>query len=159
MPQWMNRYFLLYFITELCNHFGRKVKVKLDLFNICNEGQNKKRSSIDTSTMASKANLADLKTKVDYLDVDKLKTNPVDFTKFSNVVDNDGFIKNVYDKRFVKFSAIDTYKSGASILVYKMQYDLNKKFFNRRLKILTKRLINTSGLVKTKITEIEKKNN
>ena len=38
-----------------------------------------------------------------------------------------------------------------------MQYDLNKKFFNRRLKILTKRLINTSGLVKTKITKIEKK--
>ena len=49
----------------------------------------KGRKCTDTSTLASKADLARLKTKADDLDVDKLKPAPVDLSELSNVVDND----------------------------------------------------------------------
>ena len=49
----------------------------------------KGRKCTDTSTLASKADLARLKTKADDLDVDKLKPAPVDSSELSNVVDND----------------------------------------------------------------------
>ena len=39
--------------------------------------------------LASKTHLANLKTEVDNLDLDKLKTMPADLSKLSNVVDND----------------------------------------------------------------------
>ena len=45
--------------------------------------------------LASKADLASLKTKVDNLDVDKLKTVPADLSKLRNVVDNDDDKKSV----------------------------------------------------------------
>ena len=41
------------------------------------------------SSFASKTNLAALKTEVDKIDVDKLKTTPTDLAKLSNVVKND----------------------------------------------------------------------
>ena len=44
---------------------------------------------VDVSSFASKTNLASLKTKVDKIDVDKLKTAPVDLAKLINVVKND----------------------------------------------------------------------
>ena len=44
---------------------------------------------VDVSSFASKTNLASLKTKVDKIDVDKLKTDPVDLAKLINVVKND----------------------------------------------------------------------
>ena len=53
---------------------------KTDLKNI---------THIDVSSFASKTNLAALKTEVDKIDVDKLKTTPTDLAKLSNVVKND----------------------------------------------------------------------
>ena len=44
---------------------------------------------VDDSSFASKTNLASLKTDVDKIDADKLKTVPVDLAKLSNVVKND----------------------------------------------------------------------
>ena len=41
---------------------------------------------MDTSSFALKTNLANLKTKVDKLGIDKLATVPVDLSKLSNVV-------------------------------------------------------------------------
>ena len=49
----------------------------------------KGRKCTDTSTLASKADLARLKTKADDLDVDKRKPAPVDLSELSNAVDND----------------------------------------------------------------------
>ena len=48
---------------------------------------------VDVSSFASKTNLAALKTEVDKIDVDKLKTVPIDLAKLSNVVNND-IVKN-----------------------------------------------------------------
>ena len=44
---------------------------------------------VDVSSYATKTNLAALKTEVDKIDVDKLKTVPADLAKLSNVVKND----------------------------------------------------------------------
>ena len=46
--------------------------------------------------------------KVDKIDVDKLKTVPVDLNKLSNVVNNEIIKKSVYDKLFAKANNIDT---------------------------------------------------
>ena len=55
-----------------------------------------------------KANLANLKTKVDKLDIDKLAAVPVDFSKISDLVKNDVVKKTVYDKLVSKVNSIDT---------------------------------------------------
>ena len=44
---------------------------------------------VDIDNFALKSNLASLKTEVDKIDVDKLKTVPVHLSKLSNGVNND----------------------------------------------------------------------
>ena len=46
-------------------------------------------SHIDTSSFASKSNLASLKTKVDKLDIDRLVPVSADLRKLSNLVKHD----------------------------------------------------------------------
>ena len=46
------------------------------------------------SSYASKTNLAALKTEVDKIDVNKLKTTPVDLAKLTNAVKHDLVKKN-----------------------------------------------------------------
>ena len=48
---------------------------------------------IDTPSSAVKTNLANLKTEVDKLDIDKLVPVPVDLSKLSDVVKNDAVKK------------------------------------------------------------------
>ena len=48
------------------------------------------------SSFASKNNLATLKTEVDKIDVDILKTAPVDLPKLTNTIENDLVKKTVY---------------------------------------------------------------
>ena len=52
-------------------------------------------SHVDTSSFALKTNLANLKTEVDKLDIDKLAPVPTDLNKLSNVVKND-VVKKLY---------------------------------------------------------------
>ena len=70
---------------------------------------------------ALKTNLANLKTEVDQLDIDKLVLVPVDSSKLSDVVKNDVVKKNVYDKLVTKVNNMDT--SG---FVLKTKYDADK---------------------------------
>ena len=63
---------------------------------------------VDTSSFALKTNLANLKTEVDKLDIDKLTSVPVDLSKLSDVVKNDVVKKTVYDKLVAKVDKIDT---------------------------------------------------
>ena len=51
-----------------------------------------------TNGFALKGNLANLKTEVDKLDVDKLVPVPTDLSKLSNAVKNNVVKKAVYDK-------------------------------------------------------------
>ena len=57
---------------------------------------------VDTSSFTLKTNLANLKTEVDKLDVDKLAQVPVDLSKLSDVVKNYVVKTTVYDKLVAK---------------------------------------------------------
>ena len=96
--------------------FGGDI-VTVDLSNYATKDDNKNITHIDTSSFALKTNLANLKTEVDKLDVDKLTTFPADLSKLSNKVKND-VKKTVYDKLVAKVTNINT--SG---LVEKTDYN------------------------------------
>ena len=57
------------------------IKVELDLANYATKDDVKNITHVDVSSFASKPNLAALKTEVDKIDVDKLKTTPADLAK------------------------------------------------------------------------------
>ena len=68
---------------------SNNIKVQLDLSNYATEGDVKNITRVDVSGYATKSNLASLKTEVDKIDEDKLKTVPDDLAKLSNVVKNE----------------------------------------------------------------------
>ena len=57
------------------------------------------------SSFASTTNLAALKTEVDKIDVDKLKTAPVDLAKLTNAVKNDVIKKTDYNTKVTSIEA------------------------------------------------------
>ena len=57
---------------------SNNIKVELDLANSATKTDLKNITHVDVSSFASKTNLAALKTGVDKIDADKLKTVPVD---------------------------------------------------------------------------------
>ena len=65
---------------------GKNIKVELDLSNSATKQYIKDITHVDTSSFASKTNLASLKSEVDKIDTDKLITVPDDLVKLSNVV-------------------------------------------------------------------------
>ena len=68
---------------------SNNIKVELDLSNYATKDHVKNITHVDFSSYATKTNLAALKTEVDKIDVDKLKTVPDDLAKLSNVVKNE----------------------------------------------------------------------
>ena len=90
--------------------FGRDINVKVDLSNYATKTDLKNVSHVDVSSFALKSNLVSLKTEVDKIDADKLKTVPVDLAKLSKVVKNDVFKKTEYSKLVTKVDNIDTTK-------------------------------------------------
>ena len=91
-----------YFPKSFDSHFGDSIKVKIDLSNYATKTDIKNISHVDTSSFALKTNLANLKTEVDKLDIDKLALVPTDLSKLSNVVKHDAVKKTVYDKLAAK---------------------------------------------------------
>ena len=81
------------------------IKVKLDLANYTTKDDVKNITHVDVSSFASKTNLATLKTEVDKLDTDKLKTTPVDLAKLSNVVENEVVKKTDYNAKVTSIEA------------------------------------------------------
>ena len=107
---------------------SQNIKVELDLANYATKDDVKNITHVDVSSFASKTNLAALKTEVDKIDADKLKTVPVDLAKLGNVNSDvvkktdynakitsiesqiAGFTKNTVDNLadITKLKAIDT---------------------------------------------------
>ena len=77
---------------------GGDINVKNDLSNYATKADIKNISPVDTSSFTLKTNLANLKTEVDKLDIDKLVPVPVDLSKLSDVLKNDVVKKDVYNK-------------------------------------------------------------
>ena len=78
---------------------SNNVKVELDLTNYATKTDLKNITHVDVSSFASKTNLAALKSEVEKIGVDKLKTTPTDLAKLSNVVKNDVVKKTDYNAK------------------------------------------------------------
>ena len=89
-------------------NFGGNINVKVDLPNYATKTDLKNVTHVDTSSSALKANLTNLKTEVDKLDIDKLAPVPAALSKLSDVVKNNVVKKTVYDKLIAKIDNIDT---------------------------------------------------
>ena len=84
---------------------SNNIKVELDLSNWTTKDNVKNIAHVDVSSYVTKTNLAALKTKVDKIDVDKLKTTPADLAKLSNLVKNDVVKKTDYSTKITSIEA------------------------------------------------------
>ena len=103
----------------------------------------KNAAGVDTSNLAAKSYLAHLKAEVHKIDVDKLKTLPVDLSKISHLVRNEVVKKTKYEKLVTKVNNNDT--CG---FVLKTKYDTEKSDLERKISETHKKIPDTSGLVK-----------
>ena len=76
---------------------SNNIKVELALTNYATKNDLKNITRVDVSTYVSKTNLAALKSEVDKIDVDKIKTTPIDLDRLSNLVKNDVVKKTDYN--------------------------------------------------------------
>ena len=79
--------------------FGGDINVKIDLSNYAKKADIKNVTHVDTSSFALKTNLANLKTEVDKLNIDKLVPAPTDLSKLSDVVKTEVVKKTKYDAK------------------------------------------------------------
>ena len=98
-------------VQKMKKYFPKPYKpfsnVKVDLSNYATKADTKNILHVDTSSFVLKTNLANLKTEVDKLDIDKLVPVPTDLSKLSNVVKNDVIKKTEYHKLVAKVNRID----------------------------------------------------
>ena len=66
---------------------GGRVKVELDLSNYTTKADLKNETGADTSKLPKKVDLAKLKSNVEKLDIDKLKTLPTNLSNMQSKVD------------------------------------------------------------------------
>ena len=145
------------------------IKVQLDLTNYATKDDVKNITNVDVSSYATKTNLAALKTELDKIDTDKLKTVPADLAKLSNVVKNDvvkktdysakvtnienqiaGITKNTLDNLgdITKLKAVDT---GNFVLKTKVASDVTT--LENKIDTVNKKIPDISGLAtKTSLT-------
>ena len=84
---------------------SNNIKVELDLANYTTKTDFKNVTHVDVSSFASKTNLAALKTEVDKIDADKLKTAPTDLAKLTNAIENDVVKKTDYNTKVTSIKA------------------------------------------------------
>ena len=88
----INNYKILYYKMSYYPPYkssSNNIKVELYLSNYATKDDVENITHVDVSSYATKTNLAALKTEVDKIDVDKLKTVPDGLAKLSNVVKNE----------------------------------------------------------------------
>ena len=125
----MSEYFPKLFRTR------ENITIKVDLSNYAAKADIKSITHVDTSNFALKTNLANLKTEVDELDIEKLVPIPADLSKLSNIVKNDVVKKTVYDKLVAKVNNI--YTSNFAL----------KTNYNSKITELENKIPDTSNLV------------
>ena len=84
---------------------NNKIKEELHLTNYATKNDLKNITHVDVSSFASKTNLAVLKTEVDKIDTDKLKTAPTELAKLTNVIENDVVKKTDYNTKVTSIEA------------------------------------------------------
>ena len=166
---------------------SNNIKVELNLANYATKTDLKNITHVDVSSFASKTNLAALKTEVDKIDADKLKTTPADLAKLTNAIENyvvkttdystkvtsieaqiAGLTKNTVDNLadITKLKAIDT-----NSFVNKTKFSADINTINDKIDGVEKIIPDISGLAtktslndylktstfNSKVTEVESK--
>ena len=129
---------------------SNNIKVQLDLTNYATKGDVKNITHVDVSSYVTKTNLAALKSEVDKIDTDKLKTVPADLAKLSNVVKNDVVKKTTYNTLKNKVDAIDT--SG---FVTRTKFTTDANAVDDKIHKVEKKIPDISGLgTKSSVTRL-----
>ena len=135
---------------------SNNIKVELDLTNYATK-DDINITHADVSRFASKTNLAALKTEVDKIDVDKVKTTLTDLTKLSNVVKNDVVKKTDYN---AKVTSIEGQIAGITKNTTDNLADIAKlKAVDTSNFVLKTKLASDVTTLENKIDGVEKKNN
>ena len=108
-------------------NFRGNINVKVDLSNYAAKSDLKNATGVDTSKLAEKFDLASLKAEIDKINIDKLKTVPVDLSNLSNAVNSEVVKKFASDKLVAKVNNIAT--SG---FVLNTEYDTDKEIPDTR---------------------------
>ena len=131
------------------------VKVELDLANYSTKDDVKNITHVDVSSYATKTNLAALKSEVDKIDGDKLKTVPVDLAKLSNVVKNDVVKKTDYN---TKVTSIESQIAGVTKNTVDNLGDIAKlKAVDTSNFVLKTKLASGATTLENKIDTVDKK--
>ena len=85
---------------------SNNIKLKLDLVNCATKTDLKNITHVDVSSFASKTNLTALKTDIDKIVTDKLKTTPADLAKLTNAIENDVVKKTDYNTKVTSIEAL-----------------------------------------------------
>ena len=134
---------------------SNNIKVELDLSNYSTKKDINDITHVDVSGFASKTNLAALKTEVDKIDTDKLKTVPVDLAKLSNVVNNDVVKKTDYN---TKVTSIESQIAGLTKNTMDNLADITKlKAIGTNSFVLKTKLASDVTTLENKIDDVEKR--
>ena len=136
----MSQHFLTY------ENSSKNIKVELDLSNYATKDNLKDITHVDTSSFASKTNLATLKTEIDKIDTDKLKTVPDDLAKLSNVVKNDVVKTTEYSSLKTKVDNIDT-----SNFVSRTKYEKDGSDFEDKIDKIDKKIPDITNLATSQV--------
>ena len=132
------------------------IKVELDLANYATKDDVKNITHVDVSSYATKTNLAALKSEVDKIDTDKLKTTPDDLAKLSNVVKNDLVKKTDYS---AKVTNIENQIAGVTKNTLDNLGDITKlKAVDTCNFVLKTKLASDVTTLENKIDTVDKKN-
>ena len=132
------------------------IKVELDLTNYATKDDVKNITHVDVSSFAAKTNLAALKSEVDKIDVNKLKTTPTDLAKLSNVVKNNVVKKTGYN---TEVTSIENQIAGVTKNTVDNLADITKlKAVDTNNFVLKTKLDADVNTLETKIDTVDKKN-
>ena len=110
---------------------SNNIKSEFDLSNYATKDDVKNITHIDVSSYTTKTNLAALKSEIDKIDTDTLKTVPDDLAKLSNVVKNEVVKKT-------DFSA-DNY-------VTRTKFSTDTNALDNKIDKVDKKILDVSGL-------------
>ena len=125
--------------------FDGDIIVEVNLFHYATKTDLKNVSHVNVSSFALKSNLASLKTELDKIDADKLKTVPVDLAKLSNLVRIDVIKKIEYVTLVAKVNGIDNTK-----FVSRTRDEKDRSDFEDKIDKIDKKIPDVTNLVKKK---------
>ena len=172
------------YYPEKDSHIRDKVKVELYLSNYETKKELDQATSVDASDLAAKKDLfvmkdeveklgisklvnfsrslSNLKTKVDDLDVDKLKAVPSNLKKISDVVDKEVFNSTKSKTLKTKANNLERKILDVTTVIHINQYNTDKQNLEEKIGDIDEKVVDASGLVtktilNTKISEAENK--